>query len=89
MFSQKKWSILKLLFFSCYDLKDQQIAQNVNSNELSKTRKRIKLRANFFKNESFKAEVAQINQSVINRELDKLFSQAKKQESKFKPAPEK
>ena len=31
-----------------HDLKDQQIAQNTNSNELSKTRKRIRLRAQFF-----------------------------------------
>ena len=35
-----------------YDLKDQQIAQNFNSNELSKARKGIRLRAKFFKNES-------------------------------------
>ena len=60
--------ILKL-----YDLKDQQIAQNVNSNELSKTQKRIRLPAKFLRNEYFKAEAAMINQSAINNELDKLF----------------
>ena len=32
-----------------HDLKDQQIAQNTNSNELSRSRKRIKLHAKFFK----------------------------------------
>ena len=32
-----------------YHLKDQQIAQNANSNELSKSQKRIKLGANFLK----------------------------------------
>ena len=61
--------------------------KNANSNELSKTRKRIRLRAKFFKNEYFKAEAAKINQSAINRDLDKLFSRAKKQESTLKPGP--
>ena len=59
------------------DLKDQQIAQNASSNELSKTRKRIRLHAKFFKIECFKVEAVKINQSAINRELDKLFSRAK------------
>ena len=70
-----------------YDLKDQQIAQNANTNELSKTRKRIRLLAKFLKNDYFKTKVAKINQSAINRELDKLFSRANKQESTLKPAP--
>ena len=70
-----------------YDLKDQQIAQNASSNELSKTRKRIRLHAKFFKIECFKVEAVKINQSAINRELDKLFSRAKMQESILKPVP--
>ena len=56
-----------------YDLKNCQIAQNPISNELSKTQKRTRLHGKFFKNKYFKAEAAKINQSVINRELDKLF----------------
>ena len=76
-------SILKEL----YDLEDQQIPQNVNSNELSKTRKKIRLRAKFFKNGYFKGEAAKINQSAINRELDKLFSWTKEQVSTLKPTP--
>ena len=40
-----------------YDLKDQQIPQNANSNELSKTRKRIKLRAKFLKNNILKKKL--------------------------------
>ena len=44
--------ILKELF----DLKVQQMAQNANSNELSKTRKKIRLHAKFSKNEYFKVE---------------------------------
>ena len=39
-----------------HDLKDQQIAQNANSNKLSKTWKRIRLRAKFLKNEYFEAD---------------------------------
>ena len=70
-----------------YDLKDQQITQNANPNELSKIRKRIRLRAKFLKNEYFKAGAPKFNQSAINRELDKLFSRVKKQESTLKPAP--
>ena len=69
-----------------YDLKDLQIVQNANSNKLSKTPKRIRMRAKFFKNEYFKAEAAKFNQSAINRELDKLCSRGKKQESTLKPA---
>ena len=70
-----------------YDLKDQQIAQNPNSHELSKTLKGIRRRTKFLKNEYFETAAAKINQSAINRELDKLFSRAKKQESTLKPAP--
>ena len=68
-------------------MKDQQTAQNANSNEPSKTRKRIRLRAKFLKNEYFKAEATKINQSAINRKLDKPISRAKKQVSTLKPAP--
>ena len=42
---------------------------------------------NFKKNDYFKAKATKINQSAINRELDKLFSRANKQESTLKPAP--
>ena len=57
------------------DLKDQQIAQNTNSNELSKSDCVLNFLINeYLKNEFFKAEAANISQSAINRELDKLFS---------------
>ena len=45
------------------------------------------LRVKILKNEYFKAEATKISQSAINRELDKLFPQAKKQESTLKLAP--
>ena len=70
-----------------YDLKDQQIAQNANPNKQSKTLKRTRLEAKFFKSEYFKTEFAKINQSVINRELEKLFSQAKEQKITLKADP--
>ena len=67
--------------------KINKFLKNVNSNELSKTRKKIRLRAKFFKNGYFKGEAAKINQSAINRELDKLFSWTKEQVSTLKPTP--
>ena len=42
-----------------------------------KTRKRIRLRAKFLKSNYFKAEAPKINQSAINRELDKLFFESR------------
>ena len=70
-----------------YDLKDQQMAQNVNIKELSLTRKKIRLHAKLLKNEYFKSEAEKINQYAIERELDKLFYRAKRQETTLKPAP--
>ena len=52
-----------------------------------KFQKKIRLRAKFLKNEYFKAEAATMNQSAINRDLDKLFPRAKNQESTLKAAP--
>ena len=51
-----------------YDLEDQQIAQNANSNELSETRKRIRLCATILKYEYFKAEATKINQSICDQQ---------------------
>ena len=56
-------------------------------NKQSKTPKRTRLDAKFFKSEYFKTEFAKINQSVINRELEKLFSQAKEQKIALKADP--
>ena len=63
------------------------MAQNANSNELSKTREKLRLCAKFLKSDNFKAEATKISQFAISRKLDKLFSWAKKQESTLKPAP--
>ena len=79
---------------SLYDLKDQQIAKNADNKQLSNTRRKIRLRSKYLKNEYYKAEAGKINQSAISRELDKLFSRAKNQETTLKQtsrkcAPEK
>ena len=70
-----------------YEFKDQQILQNANSADLSNTRKRIRIRAMKLKNDYYRAEAEKINRFAIHRELDKLFSRAKQQESTLKPAP--
>ena len=69
---------------SFYDLKDQQIAKNADNKQLSSTRRKIRLRSKYLKNEYYKAEADKINQSTISRELDKLFSRAKNQETTLK-----
>ena len=70
-----------------YDQKDHLIAQNADIKQLSSIRKRIRLRAKYLKNEYFKTEAEKINQFTINRELEKLFYRAKKQEITLKAAP--
>ena len=72
-----------------YELKDQLILQNASRNQLSNIRKRIRLRAKSLRNDYYKSEAEKINQSAINRELDKLFFRAKRQETTLKPAPSK
>jgi len=69
-----------------YDLKDKQIARNADFKTLSTTRKKIRLRARHLRNEYFKAEAEKINQLAINRELEKLFHRAKKQDTTLKSA---
>ena len=69
---------------SLYDLKDQQIAKSADNKQLSNTRRKIRLRSKYLKNEYYKAEADKTNQSVISRELDKLFSRAKNQETTLK-----
>ena len=51
-----------------YDLKDQQITQNVDSDELQKLKKNQRLRAKFKKKKEYlKAESAKINHSARTR----------------------
>ena len=70
-----------------YDQKDQLIAHNADTKQLSSIRKRIRNRAKYLKNEHFKAEAEKINQHAINRDLEKLFQRAKNQETLFKTSP--
>ena len=66
-------------------IKSFENAKNANSNELSKTRERIRLRTNFFKKMKILKQklLRSINLRSI-RELDKLFSRATKQELTLK-----
>ena len=66
-----------------HELKDELFRRN-NTKELIKTRKKIRLRSIHLRNQYYKSEADKINQFAINRELDKLFSRAKKQETTFK-----
>ena len=50
--------------------------------------KKVRKRAQHLRDQHFKAEAEKVNQHAINRELAKLFSRAKKQETTLKPAPE-
>ena len=47
--------------------------------------KKIRLRACYLKNEHFKKEAKKINMFAINKQIEKLFSRAKNQETTLKP----
>lgn len=64
-----------------YAKKDVLFAKNGNLKEISALRKKIRLRAKYLKNDHFKKEAQKLNQLAINRELEKLFQRAKKQET--------
>ena len=66
-----------------YELKDELTLRN-NTKELFSIRKRIRLRSKHLRNQFYKSEAEKINQFAINRELDKLFSRAKNQETTLK-----
>ena len=58
---------------SLYDLKDQQIAKNADNKQLSNTRRKIRLRSKYLKNEYYKAEADKINHRT-NAEYFKSLS---------------
>ena len=67
-----------------YELKDELTLRN-NTKEQFSVRKRIRrLRLKHLRNQFYKSEAENINQFAINRELDKLFSRAKNQETTLK-----
>ena len=70
-----------------YAKKDALMTTNSSSSDIPKLRKKIRLRARYLKNEHFKAEASKINQLQINREVQKLFARAKRQETTLRPIP--
>ena len=52
---------------------------------IKRTRKKIRLRARYLKNEHFRLEAEKINTFAINKQIEKLFHRAKKQETTLKP----
>ena len=64
-----------------YIQKDELISKNAGFKTLSRIRKKMRLRARHLRNEYFKSEAEKMNQLAINREIEKLFAQAKKQET--------
>ena len=73
---------LKLL----YELKDRLIRENSNASSVKATRKKIRLRAKYLKNEYLKQEASEINQLAVNRKLEQLFKRAKSQSTTLKHA---
>ena len=70
-----------------YAKKDALMTTNSSSSNIPKLRKKIRLRARYLKNEHFKAEASKINKLQINREVQKLFARAKRQETTLRPIP--
>ena len=63
------------------------MSKNVNSTDMPKLRKKIRLRDRFLKNEYLKNEAIKINQLAVNREIEKLFARAKQQQIYIKISP--
>ena len=72
---------LKKLFQS----KDELMSKNGDQKLISAVRKKIRHRVRFLRNEHYKQEAEKINQLYINREIEKLFSRAKSQQSTLNP----
>ena len=64
-----------------YRQKDELMTKNIDSTDIKKLRKKIRLRARFLKNEYLKTEAEKLNQLAINRNLQKFFQKAKEQSS--------
>ena len=71
-----------------YNRRDQLRKENATRKIIAVTTKKIRKRASFLRDEYFKMEAEKINQFAINRELDKLFSKAKRQQTTFKSVPD-
>ena len=68
-----------------FTTKTELVAKNAPPESLARIRKKIRLHARFLKNEHFKSEAEKINMFAINKDLEKLFSRAKTQETTLRP----
>lgn len=68
-----------------YQQKELMVIKNACPKKVKAVRKKIRTRARQLRNQFYRDEAEKINQLSINRELDKLFARAKKQETTLKP----
>ena len=67
-----------------YIEKDEARSKNADSKIVKYLRKKIRKRSRYLKNQYFKDEAQKLNQLSINRELEKLFTRAKRQDTTLK-----
>ena len=67
-----------------YIEKDEARSKNADSKIVQYLRKKIRKRSRYLKNQYFKDEAQKLNQLSINRELEKLFTRAKRQDTTLK-----
>ena len=65
--------------------KSELSSKNANPEDIKRIRKKIRLRARHLKNEHFRLEAEKMNTFVINKQIEKLFHRAKRQETTLKP----
>ncbi|XP_066932796.1 uncharacterized protein [Clytia hemisphaerica] len=68
-----------------FQTKSELSSKNVNPEDIKRIRKKIRLRARHLKNEHFRLEAEKMNTFVINKQIEKLFHRAKRQETTLKP----
>jgi hypothetical protein len=68
------------------DIASRQLGQK--SSQFRTLSRKIRKRVSILRNEYYHSEAQKINKYHINRQLEKLFTKAKTQESTFKPVPQ-
>ena len=68
-----------------FQTKSELSSKNTNPEDIKRIRKKIRLRARHLKNEHFRLEAEKMNTFVINKQIEKLFHRAKRQETTLKP----
>ena len=68
-----------------FQTKSELSAKNANPEDIKRIRKKIRLRARYLKNEHFRHEAEKLNTYATNKQIEKLFHRAKRQETTLKP----